>query len=55
MPYKSVAQMRFFHTNTARAKGITPATVKEFDHASKGMSLPARKPAIKLKKRHASK
>lgn len=47
MPYKSVAQMRFFHSKGAAAKGITPATVNEFD-------LPKRKaPPIKLKKRHA--
>lgn len=40
MPYKSKAQMKFFHTATARKKGISAATVKEFDQASKGMSLP---------------
>lgn len=51
MPYKSLAQMRFFHTATARAKGITPSTVKEFDQSSKGMKLPAHKPVIKLKRR----
>jgi len=40
MPYKSLAQERFFHTNTAKSKGITPKMVKEFDQATKGMRLP---------------
>jgi hypothetical protein len=40
MPYASDAQRKFFHTDTAKKKGITPATVKEFDTASKGMNLP---------------
>jgi hypothetical protein len=40
MSYKSNAERAFFHTNTAKAKGIKPATVKEFDSASKGMKLP---------------
>lgn len=40
MPYKSLKQERFFHTQTAKDKGIKPSTVKEFDQASKGMSLP---------------
>jgi hypothetical protein len=43
MPYKSDAQRRFFHTDTARKKGIKPGTVEEFDEASKGMKLPERK------------
>lgn len=43
MPYASDAQRRFFHTATARKKGITPATVKEFDEASKGKKLPEKK------------
>lgn len=43
MPYKSDAQRKFFHTDTAKAKGITKATVNEFDEASKGMKLPKRK------------
>lgn len=42
MPYASDAQRRFFHTNTAKKKGISAATVKEYDTASKGMSLPPR-------------
>lgn len=42
MPYASDAQRRFFHTNTAKKKGISSATVKEYDSASKGMSLPPR-------------
>lgn len=40
MPYKSIKQERFFHTDTAKKKGITPDVVKEFDQASKGMKLP---------------
>ena len=40
MPYKSKAQQAFFHTATAKTKGITPAQVAEFDQASKGMKLP---------------
>lgn len=31
MPYKSEAQRRFFHTETARQKGITKAMVKKWD------------------------
>ncbi len=40
MPYVSKKQERFFHTKTAAEKGIKPSTVKEFDHASKGLKLP---------------
>lgn len=47
MPYASDAQRRFFHTATARRKGITVKVVKEFDQASKGKKLPARKKAKK--------
>lgn len=43
MPYKSDAQRKFFHTATAKKEGISDKTVKEFDKASKGMKLPARK------------
>jgi hypothetical protein len=43
MPYKSDAQRRFFHTQTARDKGISASTVREFDEASRGMNLPERK------------
>lgn len=39
MPYKSDAQRRFFHAAEERGD-IKPSTVKEFDKASKGMSLP---------------
>lgn len=42
MPYKSDSQRKFFHTQTARSKGITPDVVKEFDQASKGMKLPGK-------------
>jgi hypothetical protein len=40
MPYVSQKQERFFHTQTAKDKGIKPSTVKEFDKASKGKKLP---------------
>lgn len=53
MPYVSDAQRRFFHTPTARAHGISAATVREFDTASKGMKLPARAPA-RSSTRHAA-
>jgi hypothetical protein len=39
-PYKSDAQRKFFHSPGAKKAGITHAEVKEFDSASKGMSLP---------------
>jgi hypothetical protein len=40
MPYVSEKQRKFFHTKTAKKKGITAETVKEFDKASKGKELP---------------
>lgn len=40
MPYTSERQRRFFHTETARAKGITPEMVAEYDAATKGRTLP---------------
>ncbi len=43
MPYKSEAQRKFFHTSTARRKGITSAMAKEYDKASKGKKLPPKK------------
>lgn len=43
MPYKSDAQRRFFHSAGAKKADITPAEVKEFDSASKGMKLPEKK------------
>lgn len=47
MPYKSEQQRKFFHTATARRKGITKAMVEEFDEASKGRKLPKK---VKRKK-----
>lgn len=41
MPYKSRAQQRAFHAKE-KAGEIDPATVAEFDAASKGMKLPER-------------
>lgn len=40
MPYASEAQRRFFHTDTARKHGITPAMVREYDEASRGQKRP---------------
>ena len=43
MPYKSLAQARFAHTATAKAKGFPTA---EFDRETKGYShLPERAPS----------
>ena len=42
MPYASRAQQRLFHAKEARGE-ISSATVNEFDTASKGKALPARK------------
>lgn len=42
MPYKSQAQRRFFHTDTAKEQGIDSETVKDFDQASKGKRLPGK-------------
>jgi hypothetical protein len=39
-PYKSSAQQRFFHTDTAAAKGISPEDVAGKDAISKGRKLP---------------
>ena len=50
MPYKSDAQRRFFHTATARSKGITSKDVAEFDRASKGRDLPERVTKRKVSK-----
>jgi hypothetical protein len=47
MPYKSEKQRKFFHTLTAKNKGITEEQVKEFDKASKGMKLPRLKKVVK--------
>jgi hypothetical protein len=41
MPYKSDAQRSKFHVMKARGE-IDPATVAEFDRASKGKQLPER-------------
>jgi hypothetical protein len=38
--YKSDAQRRFFHTDTAKAKGISAEDVAGKDKVSKGRSLP---------------
>ena len=51
-PYKSEKQRRFFHTDTARKKGIKPETVEEFDEASKGMNLPEKSKKKRKPKKH---
>ena len=51
MPYVSDKQRKFFHTNTAKAKGITPDVVKEFDAATKGKELPEKILAAKNPKK----
>ena len=42
MPYKSDAQRKFFHTETAAREGITHDMVQKYDQASKGLKLPER-------------
>lgn len=51
MPYRSKKQAAYFHAAAARGE-ISPATVKEFDAATKGkyQSLPER-----VKKKKAGK
>lgn len=39
-PYKSDAQRRFFHTDTAKRAGISAEDVKGKDKSSKGKHLP---------------
>ena len=50
MPYKSDAQRKKFHAMAKRGE-ISPATVAEYDKASKGKKLPAR---VKPKRRKKS-
>lgn len=50
MPYASNAQRRYFHAAENRGE-ISPATVKEFDNASKGKKLPEK---VKTKKKLSS-
>lgn len=40
MPFKSDAQRKFFNSPGAIKAGIKPATIKEFNTASKGIVLP---------------
>jgi len=42
MPYKSEAQRKAFHAMEKRGE-ISPRVVAEFDKASKGKKLPAKK------------
>jgi len=52
MPYVSDKQRRFFHTDTAKKKGITEEMVHEYDTASKGKKLPEEaKPKKSLRKK----
>ena len=52
--YASKRQQRFFHTATARAAGITPAMVKEYDEKTKGHydKLPEIAPKKKKSRSH---
>ena len=50
MPYRSDKQRRFFHTATARKKGITKEMVEEYDDASRGKKLPEKASDKKKKK-----
>lgn len=43
IPYVSDRQRRFFHSPGAKKAGISKATVKEYDKASKGLKLPEKK------------
>lgn len=53
MPYKSEKQRRFFHTKTARRKGITKAMVEEYDKESEGKELPEAKKFKRFIKKHS--
>ena len=54
MPYESLKQERWAHTENAKKAGFP---TKEFDKASKGMKLPKKvsKHSIKLNPKHFSK
>lgn len=47
IPYSSLAQEHFFHSPGAKRAGITKSMVKEWDKATKGRKLPARKNKFK--------
>jgi hypothetical protein len=49
-PYVSDAQRRFFHTDTAKAKGISTEDVAGKDQASKGRALPKKVPTRSLRR-----
>ena len=56
MPYKSKAQMRWAHTETGLKALGGKAKVHEWDEASKGMKLPARRESgAESRKRRNSK
>jgi hypothetical protein len=42
MPYKSLAQARYFHSSGARKAGISKATVEHYDKVTNFKRLPAR-------------
>lgn len=54
MPYVSDAQRRFFHSPGAAKAGITSKQVEEYDSASKGLDLPARKNKLETMKKVAN-
>lgn len=51
MPYKSLSQLRFFHSDGAKKAGITKEQVKEYDKESKGMKLPEKTSFNKIKEK----
>ncbi len=54
MPYKSLAQEKYFHANKAKleAQGVN---VAEWDKASKGKKLPKKITPVKQSKYHGGK
>jgi hypothetical protein len=42
IPYRSLAQQRFFHSSGARKAGISKATVEHYDKVTNFKKLPAR-------------
>jgi hypothetical protein len=51
-PYASDAQRRFFHTGTAKAKGISAADVAGKDAVSKGRTLPKKVSGSRSMRKH---
>jgi hypothetical protein len=43
MPYVSDAQRKYFNANAGKKKGLTTEIVREWNSASKGQRVPAKK------------